>query len=108
MRACSGTSSRLPSLGQLRDFAPEQFYQIVDVAAFGEEAVDVNAQRAASVQDGRRQPRAARALDPLLECALQLVLLGGRPLARPRRKVAHAAERGLDLAHALELLQLVE
>src|SRR5947209_14492609 len=95
-------------LYQPRAFAPQQFYQIVNVAALGQEAVDVDAQRAPPVQDGRREPRASAPLDSLLQSSLQLVLFCRRLLPRPHRQKADAAQSRLDLADALELAQLVE
>src|ERR1044072_168962 len=102
------TSYLFPSLRQHRAFVTQQFYQIVDVSACGEKAVGVDAQVPPAVQDGRRQPSPSRTLDALLQSALQLILLFRRLLTHPHGKETSAAERRLNLAHTLELLQLVE
>src|SRR5438105_1994727 len=107
-RELSRTSLASSSARQLRALAPHQFYQIVDVPALGEEAVDVYPERAPPVQYGRREPRAAAALDALLQGPLQLVLFCGRTPARPLRQKADAAQSRLHLADALELFQFVE
>jgi hypothetical protein len=78
------------------------------VTPLGEEAVEVDAQGAAAVQHGGREPRLAAPLDALLQGPLQLVLLRARARSERRRQEARAAERRLDLADALEIFRRVE
>src|SRR3982750_204590 len=66
---------------------------------FSQEAVDVDTQRASTVQHGGRQPRFSTALDYLLQALLQTVGI--------RSIQSKATDRSLDFTDTREVLEFI-
>src|SRR5206468_9796308 len=57
-------------LDEFQALTLQQFYQIIYVAALCQKAIDVDANSAATLQDSRREPSLAAALNMLLKLSL--------------------------------------
>ena len=76
----------------------------IDVTALGQKAVDIHAQRAASIQDRSRDPGFAASLNILLKSLLQTILLGSAEIGNLRRQEPETANCCLNPADAFEIV----
>src|SRR6202011_4731177 len=89
-------------------FVDQQFYQIVDMAAFGKIAVDVHAQRAPAMQDRRWEESFAALFHALLQRLLNTILILRSQGPHSLRQVTKTADGGFNFTYEFKLRQLVE